>query len=432
MKCPSRRPFRALTLITLFVGVMGAAHGQPALERIVAVVGKEIVTQSDVDGQIEVLLQRDKSIRRDDPAVRQAVLDQLINERLIMTKAQEDSVEPSEEMVTERMEQQLAYFIQMYGSEKRFEDVYGMSIARIRREFRDEIRKQLMVKMMLDRKFSDVKATRGDVENFFNRFRDSLPTIPPRVDLYHIVKYVKASDEQRREALELAGKIRDSIVAGAPFADFARRYSGDPGSAANGGDLGFVERGKFVTAFENAAFALEPGEISLPIETPFGYHVIQLIEKTTSAINCRHILLKVGQSDADKEAAQAALKDIKKRVEGGEDFEKLARDLSDERESAGFGGAMGQIEFDRMPDELRSTLMNIPDKGVSEPLPYVADPTKPGYHVLYKKGILPEHKATLESDYKLLETMATREKRSRLELEFVEELRKTVYWEVRK
>lgn len=427
---PVRRFLACLVFAVPLVSTM--LWGQEGtLDRIVAVVGKEIILKSDVDGQMEMIAQRNPSIKRTDPVLRQQILDLLINERLITTKAQEDSVDVTDDEVTQRMEMQIQMLVQQYGSEQRIESLYGMSMARIRRDFRDEIRKQLLAQKMREMKFGNVKASRADVEEFYQRYKDSLQTVPARLDLYHIVKYVKPNDAQKQEAKAFANRLRDSILNGVPFGDIARRHSADPGSAANGGDLGFAERGKFVPSFEAAAFGLEPGEISLPVESPFGFHVIQLIEKTANAVNTRHILIPVGRSDAEIEQTRKALLDIKKRVENGEDFLALAKQLSEEKETQGFSGSMGQMELSKFSEELKSMLLALPDGGVTDVLPYSPDPTKPGFHIMYRKTLIPEHRPTIKDDYKLIEQLAALEKRQRLEQQWVEELRRTLYWEVR-
>lgn len=425
-----RKPLVIVTIILLSILSM-RGHAQDSMEGIVAIVGREIVLKSDVDGQMEIMAQRDPKVNRKDPVLRQAVLDQLINERLIMTKAIEDSIEVTEDEITQRMEYQLQSLVQQFGSEKRIEDMYGMSMARIRREFRDEIRKRLLVEKMQQKQFADIKATRADVEGFYERYRDSLPSIPERVDLYHIVKYVKPSAEKNKEAQALALRIRDSIVKGGSFSDFARRYSADPISAANGGDLGTVEKGKFVPSFEAAAFALSPNEISAPVESPFGWHVIQLISKTSTSMTTRHILIRVSQSEEDRDSAKATLLRMKKAVEAGDSFESIAREYSDERETQGFGGAMGQIELSRLPEDMRNAINTLKDGGVSDPMPYAADPTKPGYHILYRKRFIPAHKPSVDEDYKQLEQMASFEKKQRLEQEWILKLRRELYWEVK-
>ncbi|CAN5390443.1 peptidylprolyl isomerase [soil metagenome] len=407
------------------------AQDGASMEKIVAVVGKDIILKSDVDGQVQIFTQQNPTAKSNDTELRQKVLDMLINERLIVTKATEDSIDVTDEEVTQQMEYQISMLAQQFGSEQRIEQVYGMSMARIRREFRDEIRKQLLGQKMRQQKFANVKANRVDVEGFYDRYKDSLKAIPPRVQLAHIVKYIKPSDTQKKEALELSKRIRDSVIAGGSFGDFARRYSADPGTAQHGGDLGFVEKGKLMPSYESAAFALQPGEISQPVETPFGFHVIQLIEKTPTTINTRHVLLRVGQTEDDKKKASDFLLDLKTRVENGASFEELAKQYSEEKETQGFGGAMGDIEIARLPDEMRTIVTEMNDGGVSAPLPYAADPTKPGFHILYRKRIIIEHKPTLEEDYKVIEQLATAEKTRRLEAEWIQDLRKTMYWEIR-
>lgn len=426
------RRLLAIVSCLLMLSTVVATAQQGAMERILAIVGNDIVLKSDVDGQVEVLAQRNPKINKNDSELRKQVLDMLINERLIVAKAIEDSVEVTDDEITQRMDMQLQQLTQQFGSESRIEQLYGMSMAKIRREFRDEIRKQLLAARMREMKFGETKASRSDVEAFYERYRDSMPPVPARVDLYHIVRYIKPTDEQRKETYQRALAIRDSILKGqATFAAMARAYSQDPISAAAGGDLGPIEKGKLVPAFETAAFSLQPNEISQPVESPFGYHVIQLIDKKATSINCRHILLKVGQSDDDKQRTKDYLLDLKRRVTEGADFEALAREFSEEKETQGFGGAMGQLEPSRLPEDMRGIVAELKDGGVSDPLPYAADPTKPGFHIIWRKSATTEHTPTLESDYKMIEQMAAYDKRQRLEFEWLQHLRKTLYWEYR-
>ncbi|GMV53332.1 MAG: parvulin peptidyl-prolyl isomerase [Chlorobi bacterium] len=422
-----------LTCLTFAVVNPAGIRAQDALDRIVAIVGEEIILKSDIDGQVSIMAQQNPGVDKSSPNVRQFVLDQLINERLVLAAAVEDTnIAVTDEEISQRMEQQIAMMVQQFGSEQRIEQLYGMSMTRIRREFRDEIRKQLLAHKKREAMFGDVKATRNDVERFYQEYKDSLPIIPDRVDLYHIVKYVKAGEQQKKEALALALAIRDSNVRlGVEFEKLARSHSADPGSAENGGDLGSVEKGKFVPSFEAAAFALLPGQVSEPVESPFGYHIIELVSKTPTSIHCKHILIKVGQSEEDKAEIRKQLTTLKGRAENGENFEDLAKEFSEERETQGFGGAMGQLDVQRLPPDMKKVVNDLADGGISDPLPYSADPTKPGYHIIYKKRLIREHRPSLEYDYKAIEQMAVYAKKQKLEQAWVSELRKTKYWEVR-
>ncbi|MBK9248442.1 MAG: peptidylprolyl isomerase [Ignavibacteria bacterium] len=402
-----------------------------SIDRIVAIVGKEIILESDIQSNIALLVQQSKDINPNDAKVRQKVLDALINERLVITKAIEDSVTASDEEITQQLDYTIQGLVQSYGSEKRIEELYGMSLAKIKRDYRDEIRKRILWEKIRQQKFGAIKVSAREVEEFFTQFRDSIPPIPPQAELAHIVKFVQASTSQKDETLKLAQKIRDSILRGADFVEFVKRYSGDGGSASAGGELGWVDKGKLVPEYEKAAYALVTGETSQPIETPFGYHLIQTIDKRKDAVQTRHILFKIGRSADDNERAKTELAALKVRIDKGEKFEDMAKKYSEEKETQGFGGLMGAIELSRIPAELKNVIEKLPDGGVSDPLPYMSDPTKPAYHLIQRKKFIPEHKPTLEQDSKKIEQIANVYKQNKEFDDWVQVLRTTVYWEIK-
>ncbi|MFM7339788.1 MAG: peptidylprolyl isomerase, partial [Bacteroidota bacterium] len=359
-------------------------------------------------------MQQNPKVNPNDPALRKQVLEALISERLMVTKAVEDSITVQEEEINQSLDFMMQNMLQTYGSEKRVEDLYGMSISRIRKNYREEVRKQLLVERLQQQRFMNVKCSNREVEDFFQQYRDSIRPIPASAELAHIVKQVKPSADAKDEVKRLALHIRDSLVKGADFAEMAKRHSGDPGSAASGGDLGWVDKGKLVSEYERAAYELQSGEYSQPIETPFGFHIIQTIEKRKDAIHTKHILLKLGGSNDDKKRVEQILSDLKDRCSKGESFEELAKQYSDEKETQGFGGSMGTIELTRLPAELKSVIESLPENGVSQPLPYMSDPTKPAMHIILKKKVIAEHTPTLANDYKKLEQMAVQYKQAKL------------------
>jgi peptidyl-prolyl cis-trans isomerase SurA len=390
------------------------AQQSQVLDKIIATVGREIVLQSDIEGRIAMFLQQNPKVNPSDPELRKQVLESLINERLMVTKAVEDSIAVMDEEINQSLDFMMQNLMQTYGSEKRVEDLYGMSISRIRKNYRDEVRKQLLVERLQQQKFMGVKCTNREVEDFYNQYRDSIRAIPASVELAHIVKHIKPSADAKEEVKRLALKIRDSILKGVDFAELAKRHSGDPGSASTGGDLGWVDKGKFVAEYERAAYDLQSGETSQPIESPFGFHIIQTIEKRKDASHTRHILLKLGGSADDKSRVEKILIDLKERVEKSESFEDLAKQYSDEKETQGFGGSMGVIELNRLPADLKSIVETLPEGGVSQPLPYMADPTKPSLHIILKKKNIAEHSPSLSSDFKKIEQMALQQKKAKL------------------
>jgi peptidyl-prolyl cis-trans isomerase SurA len=402
------------------------AQQSQVLDKIIATVGREIVLQSDIEGRIAMFLQQNPKVNPSDPELRKQVLESLINERLMVTKAVEDSIAVMDEEINQSLDFMMQNLMQTYGSEKRVEDLYGMSISRIRKNYRDEVRKQLLVERLQQQKFMGVKCTNREVEDFYNQYRDSIRAIPASVELAHIVKHIKPSADAKEEVKRLALKIRDSILKGVDFAELAKRHSGDPGSASTGGDLGWVDKGKFVAEYERAAYDLQSGETSQPIESPFGFHIIQTIEKRKDASHTRHILLKLGGSADDKSRVEKILIDLKERVEKSESFEDLAKQYSDEKETQGFGGSMGVIELNRLPADLKSIVETLPEGGVSQPLPYMADPTKPSLHIIIKKKNIAEHSPSLSSDFKKIEQMALQQKQAKLMDSFLKDLRDAI------
>jgi peptidyl-prolyl cis-trans isomerase SurA len=402
------------------------AQQSQVLDKIIATVGREIVLQSDIEGRIAMFLQQNPKVNPSDPELRKQVLESLINERLMVTKAVEDSIAVMDEEINQSLDFMMQNLMQTYGSEKRVEDLYGMSVSRIRKNYREEVRKQLLVERLQQQKFMGVKCTNREVEDFYNQYRDSIRAIPASVELAHIVKHIKPSADAKEEVKRLALKIRDSILKGIDFAELAKRHSGDPGSASTGGDLGWVDKGKFVAEYERAAYDLQSGETSQPIESPFGFHIIQTIEKRKDASHTRHILLKLGGSADDKSRVEKILIDLKERVEKSESFEDLAKQYSDEKETQGFGGSMGVIELNRLPADLKSIVETLPEGGVSQPLPYMADPTKPSLHIILKKKNIAEHSPSLSSDFKKIEQMALQQKQAKLMDSFLKELRDAI------
>jgi peptidyl-prolyl cis-trans isomerase SurA len=402
------------------------AQQSQVLDKIIATVGREIVLQSDIEGRIAMFLQQNPKVNPSDPELRKQVLESLINERLMVTKAVEDSIAVMDEEINQSLDFMMQNLMQTYGSEKRVEDLYGMSVSRIRKNYREEVRKQLLVERLQQQKFMGVKCTNREVEDFYNQYRDSIRAIPASVELAHIVKHIKPSADAKEEVKRLALKIRDSILKGVDFAELAKRHSGDPGSASTGGDLGWVDKGKFVAEYERAAYDLQSGETSQPIESPFGFHIIQTIEKRKDASHTRHILLKLGGSADDKSRVEKILTDLKERVEKSESFEDLAKQYSDEKETQGFGGSMGVIELNRLPADLKSIVETLPEGGVSQPLPYMADPTKPSLHIILKKKNIAEQSPSLSSDFKKIEQMALQQKQAKLMDSFLKELRDAI------
>src|SRR5437867_7590676 len=210
----------------------------------------------------------------------------MVNEKLILARAQDDTtISVREEDVTNQLDALIAQRVQQVGSEKRLEELYGIPISKMKREFRDDTRKQLMVQELQQAKFGDMLVSRREVEEFYGMYKDSLPKVPEELEIYHIFKLPAGGGSAHGASMGKAQKILDSIKAGGDFADFARRYSEDKGTAQFGGDLGFARRGQFLKEFEEAVFSLKENQFANIVETPLGFNIMQLIERRGEAVH---------------------------------------------------------------------------------------------------------------------------------------------------
>lgn len=406
------------------------AAGAQVLDRIVAVIGKEPILLSDLNAQVEFYAFNNK-IDASTSGLKQQVLDAMVNEKLMLAKALEDTtINVTEDQVTNQLDALITQRVQQVGSEKKLEEIYGMPISRMKREFRDETRKQLLVESLRQLKFGDMEVSRREVDEFYAHFKDSLPQVPEELELYHIYKTPKVSSAARNSIRAKAQRIIDSIKAGGDFADFAKRYSEDPGTASSGGDLGFVRRGQFLKEFEEAVFSMKEGQISDIVETPLGYHIIQLIERRGEQVHPRHILLKIPRDEYETDSTIAFLKGLKDSVLHGSDFSDLAKRYSEDKESAPLGGLLGRLPVTQFDKSVLDAVKDLKEGDVTDPVEVPADKAR-GYQIVYLKKRVPEHAMNPQQDWDRLEQLATSYKRTLEYQKWITQLRSEIYWDTR-
>ena len=418
---------KTIALIAAVLIVSGTMFGQTAIDRIVAIVGKEIITLSDLNLTVQSMAMQNKLDPKSDE-LRDKVLEGLINEKLILAQALEDSVVVTNDEVTDRLDRQIKMLVQQAGSEQRLEEVYNMPISRMKRDFRDMIRNQLLVDRIRQTRQATLSVSRREVEEFFEAHKDSLPTIPVEYELSHIFIKPKADSSVIRSVYTKALVVLDSLKTGGDFADFARRYSTDPGSAPGGGDLGWFRRGVFEKEFEEAAFALKDGELSKPIKTTYGYHIIQLMERRGESVHTRHILFSIAQSKADDDSTLADLNRLRARVQAGESFAVLAKKYSEDPESKDSGAILEKFPSTKLRPTFMDVLKPMKSGEISEPVK-VPLGTGYGYHIVWVRSISPAHAMNLTDDYRRLEQLALQFKTNENFQAWVEEMRKNIYWE---
>lgn len=418
-----------LLIICAAVG-SGAFHAsaQTLLDRIIAVVDKEIITESELSERVTYLAMQNR-LDADSPQLRRQVLDGMVTEKLILAQAIIDSVEVTDDEVNRALDQQIQNFIRQIGSEQRVEQIYGKPISRIKREYRDETRQQLLVQKVRQQREANLQVTRREVEEFYAAYRDSLPQVPEEFAVSHLFIVPQPDSTVERETRARISAIRDSIAAGFDFADFARRYSVD-GTAAGGGDLGWARRGDYVREFEEAVFGLQPEQLSPVVKTQYGYHIVQLIERRGEQVRARHILLRVERGPESDSAAVRILTALRDSALTGVPFADLARRHSQDEETRAQGGELGTLTADQFVPEFATTVMSLQSGEISQPSRANFGTTS-GWHIVWLRQRTAAHTMTVETDYDRVAQVALFVKRNRLNAEWVEELKRTIYLDIR-
>jgi peptidyl-prolyl cis-trans isomerase SurA len=418
-------------ILFLFITGSVMVNAQEVLDKIVAVVDNEIILKSELDFQAN-LLAAQRNVNPAGENFKQGVLNSMIEEKLVFAQANLDSIVVTDEEVTQRIDYQIDVFVQQYGSRDKVEQVYGMSIEKIKRELRDEVRKNLMIQRLREQKFVSIEASRREVEEFFNTYRDSIGIIPEKVKISHIYRNPKASDKMKEEARNLAAALLDSLNAGEDFSELAKKYSEDPGSAAQGGDLGFVKRGVFYPEFESVAFSLDVGQTSGVVESPVGFHIIQLLEKRGEAIHTRHILIKIKADEQADLRTIDFLSEIRDSIVGGKGtFDDFAKKYSEDKETAVFGGELGTFYLNQLDKTLLDAVSKLKEGEIGFPRRIEYGPDNYGYHIVYLEERTPQHVADLEKDYTEIKKLADEYKRQDKYKAWIEELKEKIFWEIR-
>jgi len=390
------------------------------LDRIVAVVGNELILESDIEllyhSQEEVALQ---SVSKEQAKC--IILEDHLFQKLLISQAKVDSVEVSADQIDDELDRRMRFFVSQVGSEKELEAYYGKSIAEMKGEFRERIENQLLVQKMRAKTTENVTITPAEVKAYFDGIpQDSLPYINSEIEIAQIVKMPPISEEEKQRVKDKLEGLRKRIVNGESFGDLAYMYSEDPGSAKKDGELGAVDRGALVPEFEAVAFNLKGDEVSELIETEFGYHIMQLIERIGNRVNVRHILVIPKVSSADLTNARIMLDSLQQSLLTDTlTFDEIAEKFSDDVATKLNGGKLlnpqtGSTKFE--PTEIEPMLLFTIDKlkvgQVSEPVLMRTADGKQAYRLVKVTKRTDPHRASLKLDYQKIQAAALEEKKS--------------------
>lgn len=423
-----------LLFLPFSVGVVSAQPSQ-VIDQVSGVVGDKILLMSEVEIQYRQLVLQGADDTRE---LKCRVIDQLLMNKLLLNQAILDSVEVTEGQVEGELERRIQYMISQIGSEAKLEEYYEKSISEIKDEFKSLIKDQIMIQVMQGKITDKISISPAEVREFFNSIpADSLPFINSEIEYAQIVMQVPVSKEEKDRISQRLEGYRQRVLKGEDFSTLAILYSQD-GSAKDGGELGFVGRGDLVPEFEAAAFRLRKGEVSEVVETKFGYHLIQLIERRGEQINVRHILIKPSFGTEEINLTFAKADSIYQKVIADSlKFADAAQKYSDDTESRFNGGNVvnqknGTTKFEA--DEVDPTVffqlekMNVGE--TSKPIQSLSAAGTAAFRILYLKSRTQPHKADLSTDYQRIRDAALAEKENNTLTDWIAKIRAVTFVQV--
>ncbi|MBM3169743.1 MAG: peptidylprolyl isomerase, partial [Bacteroidetes bacterium] len=350
------------------------------------------------------------------------VFESLLINKLMVAKAEIDSVIVTDAEVLLQTNNRFSMVMQQFGGdESMLAEMYGKTADQLKAELEEVIREQLIVQKMRTTITEGITVSPAEVRAFYYSIpKDSLPLFTSEATVGQIVRKPKTNPKVREQLISQLLKFKNDIGTGqATFAELARAYSEDPGSAAQGGDLGFFRRGELAPEYEATALNLRPGEISDPVETQFGFHMIQLLEIKGSTYNTRHILRIPKPTEEDIQKEERYLDSLKKEIlEGKIDFAKAAKEYSEDRATSDAGGyftdpatTSNRLSLRTLEDPvLYFTIDTMTVGDITQPIRFEDPREGTKVRVLYYKARYPAHKANLEDDYEKLKAATLRRK----------------------
>ena len=428
--------FAALAMLAMPVF---SQNRQPqVIDKVVAVVGKNIVLQSEIENQyLQYRLQG--GMEGTAQSMRCEILKDMLFQKLMLNQAEMDSITVSDSEVESEMDRKIQYFVSRMGSQERLEEYFNKSISEIKEEVRRSVKDNMLQRKVMQDVMDGVTVTPSEVRTFFRQVpADSIPMVEAEYEIAQIVKRPPVSIDEKLQVKDRLYQIRKRILEGeSSFATMAVLYSEDPGSSKKGGELGLTGKGVWAPEFEAAAFNLRDGEISDVVETQFGFHIIQLIERRDNAVNCRHILLSAKVPVESLEKAQNELDSVAILIRNGDmGFDEACKKFSDDatKNNGGYitnaatgGNRLSMSDLQELESEypeyknLAFVISRLGVGDVSDPLPMMTNENKDAFRLLMVKKKIDAHKANLKDDYNLIQGWAKNAKTQEAIAKWVQE-----------
>lgn len=428
----------AAVAATLMLPISGFAqkYGNGLIDKTIAVVGNEMISLSELEQ--EILYMRMQGMYSD-KNMRCEQLEKMLENKLFLMQARVDSLSVNQEMVASTLSQRIDAMRTQLGGDDNVEKTYGKPLYKLRQEWKQQMEDMSLTQQMQQQISSQVpELTPHDVKEYLAETDPAdLPMVPIKYQLSQICIYPD------REAANLAVKekllgIRERIMNGEKFSTLARIYSEDPGSARKGGELGLASKSIFWPAFSDAAMSLKPGVISQIVETPDGFHIIEVLEKKGDMFNARHVLIKPSYTDEDRQKAFKTLDSLKTEIQNNAvTFQMAARFYSQDAQTKTNGGQMADpytgssyFEIDQLKPEDYAAIKDLKEGEISEPVQSTDNEGRNGntvYKIIKVDKIIPAHTASFDNDYsELLEDARSKKQEAAID-QFINGKIKTTY-----
>jgi len=380
------------------------------LDKIIANVDNQIILQSELEAAYQHYLLQGGT---EGPDLQCKMLEQLIINKVLLAKAKQEGVVVEEEVIVQALSDKMQQLLARVGSEAKLVQYWGKPIAAIKSEIQETLNEHLTLDRMRVKLTKDISATPQEVKNFFEALPfQERPYYPAEVVVRQIVQYPQVSQQEKDALLAQLKALKVRLQNGEDFEALAREYSQDPSSAPQDGALGFWRLGELVPAYEAAALALQPGEVSDPVITPFGFHLIQLIAREKDRYNSRHILLKLNPEALDIEAAQTKLARLRAAILAGKvTFEQAAKKFSEDLSTASSGGLLTggyggtRMLIDALPPDVYFAIEQLAPGAISDPMPFTTADKQEAVRIIFLEARVAPHQANLVQDYAKIQQM---------------------------
>lgn len=423
------------TIIAILLSITAMLSAQKGvIDEVVAVVGEDAILMSEIEAQFLRMQAEGYSYEGD---LKCNILEQLLLHKLLLTQAKVDSIPVNESSIISEVDGTINHYIQQIGSKEKMEEYFNKPTSKIKEELRIVKREQSLTEGMRREISNQVTVTPAQVRYHYKSLsEEDLPILPGQIEVEQIVYEPKIEQKEIDRIKEQLRSYQQRVKEGSDFSMLAILYSQDEGSARRGGELGFMGKGQLVPAFADVAFSLrDKNKVSRIVESEYGYHIIQLIERRGNRVNCRHILLKPKVSTEAKEAAIVRLDSIKAEISSEKiAFNEAALYYSFDKDTRGNGGLMAnpqtgssKFELTQLPPEIAKKVENMETGDISEPFPMINSQGKEVYVIIRLKTKTDSHVANIDEDYIAIKDMLLQKNQEEHMQEWITQRQKETY-----